>query len=187
MTKKINLLQLKETINNLDKETILKLIEVLSQKSQTPKKTKPVGKKRGRPKKENIDESKDEELPTNNIIQEEEEEPVETPTRQTRRPKNYSGGTKSGKGAQARVEPFVSKKRPNLFLKSKFANAHKDDILIDKKLRGNNEPTTRGVRDTLIEVECRGCGRQEIVSESLIYRDDDGIVYNCERCLKGKR
>lgn len=196
----ININEIKKTIKDLDKETLLLLIEALSkiQKKKTKTKakakvtrkpTKPVGKKRGRPKK-NVAEKEarvvDAELDSldsenSDDINLEEEQEQEHPIREKpRRIKKLQPRKHGDKGSPGRVEPFQAvKNRPNLFLKSKLFNAHKNDTEIDKKLNAGRKPTERGERNNLVEVECDDCNEVFVVNESLVYNDEEGSHYKC--------
>ena len=194
----INIKQLKETIKNLDKDTLLLLIEALGkvQKKKTKVKTKavkkpakPVGKKRGRPKK-NVAEKEvgavDAELDSldsensDDINLEEEQEPEQPTGQKPSRIKRLQPRKHGDKGSPGRVEPFQAvKNRPNLFLKSKLFNAHKNDTEIDKKLNAGRKPTERGERNNLVEVECDDCNEVFVVNESLVYNDEEGSHYKC--------
>ena len=196
----ININEIKKTIKDLDKETLLLLIEALSKiqkkkiKAKTkvakkPTKSKSVGKKRGRPKK-NVAEKEvravDAELDSldsensDDINLEEEQEPEQPTGQKPSRIKRLQPRKHGDKGSPGRVEPFQAvKNRPNLFLKSKLFNAHKNDTEIDKKLNAGRKPTERGERNNLVEVECDDCGETFIVNESLIYGDEEGTHYKC--------
>ena len=196
----ININEIKKTIKDLDKDTLLLLIEALGKvqkkkikakaKHKVVKKTtKSVGKKRGRPKK-NVAEKEvravDAELDSldsenSDDINLEEEQGQEHPIREKpRRIKKLQPRKHGDKGSPGRVEPFQAvKNRPNLFLRSKLFNAHKNDTEIDKKLNAGRKPTERGERNNLVEVECDDCGETFIVNESLIYGDEEGTHYKC--------
>ena len=194
MSGNINIKQLKETIKNLDKDTLLLLIEALSKvqkkktKAKVTKKPKAVGKKRGRPKKiveeevspelDLLDSEDSEDL--DNINLEEEQEPEQPAGQKPRRIKKLQPRKHGDKGSPGRVEPFQAvKNRPNLFLKSKLFNAHKNDTEIDKKLNAGRKPTERGERNNLVEVECDDCNEVFVVNESLVYNDEEGSHYKC--------
>lgn len=56
---------------------------------------------------------------------------------------------------------------------------------LDDKKNKVNEPRDRMFQrrpSGKIEVRCRSCGKVEKVSPALIYRDDDGYRYKCNRC-----
>lgn len=191
LTKQTKAADLINLVQTLDKDSLLKLLDVLATiKDQTkdttkdsPKKT--VGKKRGRPKKVDVKPETDileTQVEVDDDDQNDQDEPQ--PRRTPRKPRQLNVGKQ--KGSQARVEPFTAKKRPNLFLKSKFANAHKDDTLIDKKLATGRQPTERGVRNELVEVDCNDCGKSYIVNEELVFIDpEEGPIYHCG-CFKRK-
>lgn len=77
--------------------------------------------------------------------------------------------------------------RPNFFINNGFAELHQEDIKIDQKLKGNNAPVDRGVRNELIDVRCNHCGRDYTVSVKLVQRDVDGIRFMCDKCQRGRQ
>lgn len=180
----LNINQIKETIKNLDKETVLKLVEILAGLSKKPikkpkTKTKPTTKKRGRPPKKKIKEVETEE----NIIIDEDESAQEVAPRR-RKPKALNKTRSGDKGSPGYIEKFKPiKNRPNLFFEKGFDKLHKEDTIIDKKLNKNRKPVERGERNNLIDVECRECGKEDTVREDLVYSDEDGVRWVCDRCI----
>ena len=83
--------------------------------------------------------------------------------------------------------PNVRKRQPygleeNLFLDMPEKNMHKNDVLIDQKLK-SSQPIARNRPAALIDVKCRVCGKQEQVSGQLIV---DGVNrYKCNNCARG--
>ena len=72
--------------------------------------------------------------------------------------------------------------RKNLFVERGFANLHKDDIEIDKKLSGHNKPLQRNIRNNSIEVECKHCGDLWKVPSKTVFHDEEGIQFVCDDC-----
>jgi hypothetical protein len=170
--------QIKQNIQSMDKETILKLLDLLGVKEKVKQEKKKVKAKpkRSRPKKA----KKVEVEPEPDIVDQDDDDQDETPQPQRKARPRIKKSLGANKGAQARVEPFTKvKRRPNLFLQSKLKDAHKDDTKIDKKLNAGRQPVERGVRSDLVEVDCEDCGNTYIVSETLVYTDDDGSHYHC--------
>ena len=186
---KLDIKNIRKKLDLLDKESILKLVEVLTTLSskktskttiKTPKKTSKK-KKIGRPRKIKVVEDLPEEDSLDEELVQEDEEEVIAPKRRKPKPLNK---TKGDKGSPGRVEPFKKiKNRPNLFLKSKFKDMHKNDTLIDKKLNAGRVPTDRGERSTLVEIDCDICGKECIVNENLIYNNGEKFVYKCDNCV----
>lgn len=72
----------------------------------------------------------------------------------------------------------TTKQTKNLFESMSESTMHKDDILIDQKLR-KFPPTQRSRSFMPITVSCRVCGKTESVNPSLIESVDR---YKCNRC-----
>jgi hypothetical protein len=66
----------------------------------------------------------------------------------------------------------------NLFESMPEHTMHKDDVLIDQKLK-RFPPTQRSRNFNYISVRCRVCGKTENVNPSLIESSDR---YKCNRC-----
>tara|TARA_B100001564_G_C20404437_1_gene562684 strand:+ start:34 stop:444 length:411 start_codon:yes stop_codon:yes gene_type:complete len=83
--------------------------------------------------------------------------------------------------------PNVRKRQPygleeNLFLDMPEKDMHKNDVLIDQKLK-SSQPIVRNRPAALVDVRCRVCGKQEQVSAQLIV---DGVNrYKCNNCARG--
>ena len=90
--------------------------------------------------------------------------------------------------ATARILPFdTNAERPNLFVENNLHKLHRKDVLIDKKLSGNNDITPRNTRSDLVTVKCNMCGNMYEVSNKLVYRSDEGIRFVCDKCQQNKR
>lgn len=99
---------------------------------------------------------------------------------------------KGNGGSQSIARPLEIKERPNLFEKMMEFNQFKADSRIDKKLWKGVDPTPRGGRSTLVEVECEDCECDFEVSPNELKRgeDDDGRVvysYICNECLRSRK
>jgi len=178
-------------VKTLDKDSLLKLVDVLSNLKKVndePKVENQPKVKRGRPKKQKVVKVVDDEPEVDTVEEEIDDDQNDQPPQlmQPRKPRKLNAGGQ--KGTQARTEPFTAiKKRPNLFLKSKFANAHKNDTLIDKLLSKNRQPTERGVRNDLVEVECNICKKSYVINEDLVFIDpEEGPKYKCDKCANKK-
>lgn len=74
--------------------------------------------------------------------------------------------------------PSKKKKTKNLFNNMPEAQMHKDDIEIDKKLR-KFPPTERSRSYKPLTVNCRVCGKKEMVNPSLVESIER---YKCNKC-----
>lgn len=97
------------------------------------------------------------------------EEEEDRPVKKTRAKKTPSRGAK---------KKAAKPKRVNMFDQMAESRMHKEDVVIDKKIR-RGTPTLR--RDTFkpLRVSCRVCGRTEEIDPSII----EGIDrYKCNKC-----
>jgi hypothetical protein len=85
---------------------------------------------------------------------------------------------KSKPKAKKRITAQKKQARDNKFLSMKEKDMHKDDVLIDQKLR-TLPPTERSRQYKPIKVKCVVCGKQETVSPSLM---QDRSRYKCNSC-----
>ena len=83
--------------------------------------------------------------------------------------------------------PINAENRPNFFINNGFRDLHKADSKIDQKLWGKNEITERSTRHEIVEVECSECGKVCQVSTKLVYQDEDGLHFTCNRCQKRRK
>ena len=91
---------------------------------------------------------------------------------------------RSDKGTPARAMPFdKNAERPDLFVQLGFDEMCKEDVEIDKKLNEGRTPTRRGTRTTIVDVECNRCGREYTVSNQLVRKVGDELVYVCDKCV----
>lgn len=67
----------------------------------------------------------------------------------------------------------------NQFLDMPERNLHKDDTIIDQKLK-KFPPTPRGRSATTIDVRCRVCGKEETISSKMLPESKDR--YKCNNC-----
>lgn len=180
--------ELVSSIKTASQEELLELALVWEKVQRIKELETPKAKKRGRPKgtvkktvKAVIVEEEDEGDDDEELVQ-------ERSVAQTHPRKKVSTGKKNnrkGKGSPGYVEPFHKiKNRPNLFIERGFSTLHKEDSKIDKKLSGRNKPVERGVRNSSVEVECRDCGTTYEVREDLVFVDDDGSRWVCDKCLR---
>lgn len=152
--------------------TILEqLLIALKSEESVVKPKKKIVKKRGRPKKEKVDDDAPYEQPEIT-----EEIPLVSVKTRVKRKKNElkpasrspedkirarTGRPDKGRGAR-RVPLTIPKNgRPNLFETSPDFNAHKDDVAIDKLLNKGKTPTPRisnGKIRTRVDIECYVCG-----------------------------
>lgn len=163
------------------------------------KKVEQPPKKRGRPKKQVVIETK----PLNTQKgkgRKTPSKPVEQPTeikvgRSSRHKKSHKNDGREagddhdhkhkGKGKMAMVQP-LSVGGPNKFLKmSEFAQC-RSDAAIDKKLWKGVRPVERRDEIQFVEVRCDKCGYYFDVHPDLIFRDPDGeLMYKCNDCSRG--
>jgi hypothetical protein len=71
-----------------------------------------------------------------------------------------------------------NRQHQNIFESMPEHNMHKDDVLIDQKLR-RFPPTQRSRNFKPLSVKCRVCGKTETVNPSLIESSDR---YKCNKC-----
>lgn len=72
----------------------------------------------------------------------------------------------------------------NLFVQRGFSDLHKGDTKVDQKLSGNNQISERNTRKATINVPCNICGKTKSVSPKLVYKDDEGIRFICDKCQR---
>jgi len=77
-------------------------------------------------------------------------------------------------------------KRPNEFLKE--VDLHQKDIKVDAPLyEGLSKRSKSKNKNHYVEATCTSCQDVfEYVSPSLCYKDDDGYVFICDDCIRGK-
>lgn len=80
------------------------------------------------------------------------------------------------KKVSAKKNNFVNK-----FNNMAEKNMHKEDIEIDKRLTTNN-PTPRRKTNALTEVQCRLCGKKDVVNANMLV---DKTRYKCNACAAG--
>lgn len=88
------------------------------------------------------------------------------------RTNNFDGTTVKTKKSKSRSSGV------NYFDSMPEKNAHKEDVEIDKKL-SRYPPTTRREKVTMLQVQCRSCGKKEKVSPSMLL---DQERYKCNKC-----
>ena len=67
----------------------------------------------------------------------------------------------------------------NEFLNMPEMNLHKDDTIIDRKLK-KFPPTPRNRQVSMIDVKCRVCGKQDTISSKMLPESKDR--YKCNNC-----
>ena len=95
--------------------------------------------------------------------------------------REMSGDNKKRKKL-ATTQPITKHTEPNKFFTLGFDKLHKNDTKIDKKLIGDNQPTSRRPPPQYINVKCNRCGRICSILPNEAYVDDDGIQYVCDKC-----
>lgn len=85
-----------------------------------------------------------------------------------------------------------NKEYTNEFEKDPLFHANKQDVELDKKLWDNHTPTERNRPSSLVNATCKKCGKNEVVSKTLLVRstDEDGRLgeptYYCNRCVTNR-
>ena len=111
-------------------------------------------------------------------------QPSKKPSKKKSSKNVKSQDVRSDKGTPARAMPFdKNAERPDLFVRLGFDEMCKEDVEIDKKLNEGRTPTKRGTRTTLVDVECNRCGRPYTVSNQLVRKVGDELVYVCDKCV----
>lgn len=73
----------------------------------------------------------------------------------------------------------VGSNTTNKFVELGFDRLHRDDIAIDKALC-KNPPTPRNRKFSVVNVQCRVCGKKESINPALLYESPDR--YKCNKC-----
>ena len=130
---------------------------------------------------------------TNDIVQLRSGPPKPTPKRKkvdnpAKSPKHPKPSSSASRNVQARTLPFDrDAERPDLFVELGFDKMCKEDVEIDKKLNEGRQPTERGRRTTMVDVQCARCDRPYTVSTKLVTRDsEEGLKYICDKCIRGR-
>ena len=89
-------------------------------------------------------------------------------------------GESKGSRKHPRVENIGREPR-TLMVDSSTEGLYQDEISM-----ANFTPTRRGVRKTMIDVECDRCHREFTVSNKLVRMTDEGYKYICDGCIVSK-
>ena len=102
------------------------------------------------------------------------EQKAEKKTKFRRKKKAQNADTKSESGFDIEQYGLSASERKELSEASK--SDKENNVHLQKERLTRRRPSGR------IEVRCRSCGKTEKVSPVLLYKDEDGFRYKCNKC-----
>lgn len=169
MTDELDLQNL--TLDEIDE--LQSALETIKKFKSTKDKIQPKKKKRGRPPKKKVETQPE-------IVETTEDKIKKQPPR--RRVIKKVDRRISDEGTPCIIQPLNIKERKNTFFESEFANMHREDVQIDKKLISNNTKLPRRLPVEYVDVECSRCGRMYTTLENHIYKLNGELIAICPKC-----
>jgi hypothetical protein len=122
--------------------------------------------------------------------------PVKSKRKQQRKKQKPSTQSQTGalenainkKGSPAKRSGLQLGPRPNIFENSPEFHSDLQLIEDDKKLWGNNKPSVRDRKVSLVDATCTRCKVEyEGISTNACYKDGRQYIFTCDNCMKGSR
>ena len=111
------------------------------------------------------------------------DEPEDTPKTKKTVEKKRKTTTRKKNPPKVIERGVVQSNRPNLFDDMPEKDMHKSDTIIDRKLNVH-PPSVRSRKFSMVNVQCRLCGKQEEVSPGLM--PEDRSRYKCNKCCSSQ-
>jgi len=176
-----------ESLDPEDLQEVLNLIQKKAEAKQSPQQ-KGKRKQRRKPKQqaEQAPQARPVKRPKSGGVMRRIDKPANARSR--RRPGRRGGGEGGTGRIPAVGQPVEKGQDGSRFITEGYSDLHrsKKEQEQDKLLAGDNRPTLRRNPVVYREVECNHCGHWWEAPESLIAHDDEGTIFVCPDCIRGR-